>query len=116
MMHLWVLKAMGNGILLTGEVLQQKWNKFADLAGIPEDERLKLSNGWLGCFKGRNGLKEMKRHGEAASSKVQTVEMERERVQDLIRETEYELHNIFNMDETGLFYGYAPVSYSISAL
>jgi hypothetical protein len=55
MMDLWVLKAMGDVILLTGNILHQKWNVFADLVGIPEDDRLKLSNGWLGCFKGRNG-------------------------------------------------------------
>jgi hypothetical protein len=35
---------MSDGILLTGEVLRQKWNIFAALAGIPDDERLKLSN------------------------------------------------------------------------
>jgi len=105
MMYLWVSKAMGDGILLTGEVLRQKWTKFANLAGIPEDERLKLSNGWLGRFKERNGLKEVKRHGEAGSSNAETVEKERKRMQDLIRESGYELRNIFNMDETGLFYG-----------
>jgi len=35
MMDLWVSKAMSHGILLTGEVLRQKWNNFADLVGIP---------------------------------------------------------------------------------
>ena len=98
---------MNDGILLTGEVLRQKWNTFADLAGIPEDERLKLSNGWLGRFKERNGLRQMKRHGEAASSNVETVEKERNRLRDLIREARYELRNTFNMDESGLFWGYA---------
>jgi len=47
MMYLWVSKAMGDGILVTGEVLHQKWNAFADLVGIPQEDRLKLSNGWL---------------------------------------------------------------------
>ena len=110
MMLLWVSKAMGDGILLTGDVLRQKWNIFADLAGIPEDERLKLSNGWLARFKERNNLMQRKRHGEAASASVDTVELERKRVQELIRDSGYELRDIFNMDETGLFYGYAPVS------
>jgi len=77
MMYLWVSKAMGDNILLTGEVLCQKWNRFADLVGIPEDERLSLSNGWLAQFKDRNGLKEIKRHGEAASAHADTVERER---------------------------------------
>ncbi len=109
MMQLWVSKAMDDGILVTGDVLHVKWNSFADLAGIPEDERLKLSNGWLGRFKARTGLKQLTRHGEAASSNMETVEAERQRVQDLIRkalEDGYGLRDLFNMDETGFFWGY----------
>jgi hypothetical protein len=60
MMLLWVSKAMGDGILLTGDVLWQKWNTFADLAEIPEHERLKLSNGWLAHFKEQNNLVQQK--------------------------------------------------------
>lgn len=116
MMDLWVSKAMGDGILLTGEVLRQKWNAFAKLVGIPEEDRLKLSNGWLQSFKDRHGLKEMKRHGEAASASADTVEKERKRIQELIVKYGYELHDIFNMDETGLFYGYAPTIPSFPTL
>jgi hypothetical protein len=112
MINLWVSKAMSEGILLTGEVLRQKWTKFADLVGIPEDKRLKLSNGWLGQFKERNGLKEMRWHGEAGSSNAETVEKERKQVQELIKKYGYELRDIFNMDEMGLFYGYGPISQS----
>ena len=43
MLELWVAKAMADGV--TGEVLQQKWHKFADLKNIPQDERLTLSEG-----------------------------------------------------------------------
>ena len=92
---------------LTGEVLWQKWTNFADLMGIPMDERLQLSEGWLTRFKQRHGLKERKRHGEAASADLQTVEKERQRIQDIIGEGRYKLKDIFNMDETGLFYAYA---------
>jgi hypothetical protein len=112
MMYLWVSKAMGDGILLTGEVLRQKWHAFADLVGVPGDDHLKLSNGWLESFKRRNGLKEWKRHGEAASADMchmSTVERERQRIQELIKKYGYELRDIFNMDETGLFYGYVPI-------
>jgi hypothetical protein len=48
----------------------------------------------------------MKQHGEAGSSDVGTVEWERKRIQELIKKYGY----IFNMDETGLFYGYLPIS------
>ena len=105
MMDCWVSVAMGDGILLTGEVLRQKWNAFAELAGIPEDERLKLSNGWLARFKARYDLKEVRRHGEAASAKPETVEQERQRIQAIIKEGKYEQRDIYNMDETGLFWG-----------
>ena len=104
-MDLWVSKAMADRILLTGEVLWQKWNVFADLAGVPEDDRLKLSNGWLARFKDRNRLREWKRHGEAASANDKTVEQEQKWIQNLIKEGQYQLRDIYNMDETGLFYG-----------
>ena len=51
MLDLWVTKAMANNLLITGEVLCQKWKTFADLAGIPDDERLSLSEGWLSRYK-----------------------------------------------------------------
>ena len=56
MMDLWVSKAMNDKILLTGEVHRQKWNMFTKLVGIPEDEKLNLSDGWLTRFKDRNGI------------------------------------------------------------
>ena len=108
MMYLWVSKAMDDGILLTGEVLRQKWQAFADLVGIPEDERLHLSSGWLTWFKDRTGLKGTKRHGEAGSASVETVQSERARIQALIRDGGFELRDVYNMDETGLFYGCVP--------
>ena len=81
---------MGDGILLTGEVLHQKWNTFADLVGFPEEDRLKLSNGWLAQFKDSNDLKEMKQHGEAASANADTVEQERKQIQEIIKKHGYE--------------------------
>jgi hypothetical protein len=78
MMDLWVSKAMADGILLTGEILRQKWNVFADLDGVPEDERLKLSHGWLAHFKERNSLREMKRHGEAGTAKPENCGVRKE--------------------------------------
>lgn len=106
MLDLWVSKAMRSGILVTGEVLRQKWTAFSDLVGIPKEDRLKLSEGWLRKVKIRNGLKEFKRHGDAASSDAKTIDDERKRVQELINKYGYKLRDIFNMDETGLFYGY----------
>jgi hypothetical protein len=108
MLELWISKAMTENTLLTGEVLRQKWTKFADLAGVPEDERLNLSEGWLTRFKARTSLKQFKRHGEAGSADAEVVKKERERVREVIKHHGYALKDIFNMDESGLFYGYGP--------
>lgn len=104
MLELWVAKAMVDGIRVMGEVLRQKWHKFADLENIPRDERLTLSEGWLTAFKRRCGLKEFRTHGEAGSVDPAEVEIERERIRELIRKYRYRLKDIFNMDETGLFF------------
>jgi hypothetical protein len=43
---------------------------------------------------------------EAGSADAETVERERRRIRELVSKYGYELHNIFNMDESGLFYGH----------
>ncbi|EIW82986.1 DDE-domain-containing protein [Coniophora puteana RWD-64-598 SS2] len=67
---------MTNNILITREVIRQKWHFFAAELGIPEEDWLTLSPGWLTKYKARMGLKEYKRHSEAASADVETVERE----------------------------------------
>ena len=106
MLDLWVSKAMTDKLLLTGEVLCQKWRTFADLVGVPEDKRLALSEGWLSRYKAQNRLKQIKRHGDAASVALDTVNKEQLRVQELIKKHGYKPRDIFNADETALFYAY----------
>ena len=105
-MDFWVLKAIQDKVIMNGKILRQKWTKFADLAGIPTDERLNLSDSWLSHFKARNGLKIFKCHGEAASADPQATEKESVRIQELIKKYGYKLKDVFNMDKTGLFYVY----------
>jgi len=104
MMDLWVEKATHDRVLLSGDVLRAKWVQFAELAGIPEDERLSLSNGWLDKFKASVGLKGIKQHGDAASANPESVEKERARLRKLLRTLGYAPRDTWNMDETGLFW------------
>jgi Tc5 transposase DNA-binding domain len=103
MMDLWIAKAMADNINLTGEVLRQKWTTLANLARIPKDKHLTLSEGWLTRFKARHGLKELKHHGEAASANPEVVIEEQCHIQMLIKEQGYQLRDIFNMDERDCF-------------
>ena len=104
MMEIWITQALNRGVKLTGELLRQKWTEFADIRKIPEEDRLTLSSGWLTRLKQRMGIKEFKSHGEAGSADPNDVEAERRRIQELIKSGGYSLRDIFNMDETGLFY------------
>ncbi|KIK76027.1 hypothetical protein PAXRUDRAFT_171064, partial [Paxillus rubicundulus Ve08.2h10] len=104
MLDLWVSKAMADKLLLTGEVIRQKWKAFADRAGVPTDKCISLSEGWLSRYKVRNGLKQTKCHGEAASASPQTVYKERLCMQGLIKNGGYKLRDVFNADESRLFY------------
>ncbi|KAI6017368.1 hypothetical protein BKA83DRAFT_4465217 [Pisolithus microcarpus] len=84
MLDLWVSKAMADNILLTGKT-------FADLIGVPDDEHLNLSEGWLSWFK-------------AASAASEIVEEEWLHIQELIKKHGYQPRDIFNADESSLFY------------
>jgi hypothetical protein len=60
-----------------------------------------FSNGWIDGFKARHNLKERILHGEAGSVAV-TAESEMVAVRTLCGE--YEEDEVYNMDETGLFW------------
>ncbi len=101
-LQLWVTKALEDNVNLNGEVIRQKWCSFAKLAGVPEEDWLMLSDGWLTSFKSSMGLREFRKHGEAASADPSAVANERERVAKLL--AEYAPVDQWNGDETGLFW------------
>lgn len=51
MMDLWVQRALNDGLGFGGNILCDKWNEFANLCQVPEDDCLGLSAGWLDHFK-----------------------------------------------------------------
>ena len=96
---------------LTGEVIRQVAIKFYDKLGVPEDERLKLSDGWLEKFKARQALKFVRFHGEAGSVDAKSVELERLRLNGIVKlalSEGYSVDDMYNMDETSFFYAATP--------
>lgn len=98
----WTRNAIVAKLVISGDLLREKWKDFARLQGIPSTQWLKLSNGWLDSFKARNNLKMYKKHGEAAQADELTISQEVDRLQKLI--SRFPPNDVFNMDETGLFY------------
>jgi hypothetical protein len=79
--------------------------EFAKQLNISKD-KLKFSNGWLGSAKDRMNLRQVVRHGEAAAVSSDAVALARAEAQKAV--TGYELCDIYNMDETGLFFCMPP--------
>ncbi|KAI1002764.1 hypothetical protein K3495_g5436 [Podosphaera aphanis] len=63
-------------------------------------------NGWLGSFKKRHGIKSWLRHGEDGSVNEAVVAQRLAQDQELT--TEYHPDDIYNCDESGLFWKMTP--------
>ena len=92
---------------LTGELLietaLQFWRRLPQYQSLPEP---KFSVGWLAGFKQRHGIKRQRKHGEVASVDAATVEAELVELRELLKD--YELDDIYNMDETAIFWKAGP--------
>lgn len=66
------------------------------------------SSGWLDRFKKRHGIRELKLLGEKASADFGAAEMYKDQLDEFILEEGYEKANIYNADESGLFWKILP--------
>ena len=71
---------------------------------MPQD--FQYSNGWINNFKKRFGIKRYAINGESGGISQESIANESLKIQNMLKE--FELDNIYNMDETGLFYRMLP--------
>lgn len=100
---LWIQKALECNVTITGIVIQQKALKFAELLG---NNTFKASSGWLDKFKHRYSIKEHNKHGESQSAPIEQIPEMREKLKDVLKN--YRKEDIFNCDETGLYWKMEP--------
>lgn len=101
---LWVDNALNTKQDIDGNILKTKASYFANQLSI---EDFHSSEGWLGGFKKRHGLRQFKKQGEAASApSTESIENDRLALQQLLMS--YDLEDIWNGDETGLFWKMEP--------
>lgn len=90
-------------IPVSGPMLQEAALAAARSEGAHE---FKASNGWLARFRGRHAIEHRSLSGEAAEIDTSAAEEWLKRVPDVTRG--YEAKDIFNADETALFYRQIP--------
>lgn len=93
-----------NGII-TDDVLKEKAKKFGTDLGISEKE-FSYSEGWLRNFKIRYGIKRHTIVGESEGADMRAVANGRVQLQKILEN--YSPEDIFNFDETGLFFRLQP--------
>ena len=97
----WILQCEHNNFPTNEHTIRLKGRQFAHDLGIAEDA-MKFSNGWLQSFKARHNFKCYRRHGEKGDANVEGLAEAMPGLQDVIKR--YDPCDVFNMDETGLFY------------
>ncbi|KAI1002593.1 hypothetical protein K3495_g5607 [Podosphaera aphanis] len=94
----WVLQCESRKVAVTSSLIKAKAKKFSEQLGITERE---FSKGCLQRFQQRNQLRCIKSHGESGSAERAGMEQAISTLQNTIRD--YQLSDIYNMDETGKY-------------
>lgn len=99
----WFRKCRDTNLPISGPLIQEKATEFAAKLGKPN---FRASNGWLQNFKRRNEVGFKKITGESADVDDNVCTEWTEKLSDLTRG--YTPEDIFNADETGLYYQCLP--------
>ncbi|XP_008189539.1 tigger transposable element-derived protein 4-like [Acyrthosiphon pisum] len=99
----WVRQCRGQNVPVSGLLLKEKAKSFAKELGIPF---FSASDGWLTNFKKRNGIVFKKMCGESSSVDDNVCSEWHRKLSTLLKN--YEPRNMFNTDETALFFKCLP--------
>ncbi|KAJ8934431.1 hypothetical protein NQ318_017132 [Aromia moschata] len=103
---LWFCEKRALGEPVTGLVLKAKAKQFH--ASLTVDSNFSASNGWLARFKKRHGIRCLNIKGEKLSANEDDANVFREGLKAFLENHGYKLDNIFNGDETSLFWKHFP--------
>jgi len=98
-LSIWMDQAIRYDSTLSGHIMKEKAKRFAELLQI---NKFTASSGWFDGFKKRYNVREYLRAGEGNSAPLENLPEFRSQLQDIIKN--YELRNVFNCDETALFW------------
>ena len=104
----WIIAMIEKGAILSDDLIIAAAQRFYYLIERDSSEKEHLfSASWVFGFKKRFNIKSYVRHGEDISADNSTEVFARmEEIKDIV--TSYDREDVFNMDETGLFYKLEP--------
>ncbi|KAL3676039.1 hypothetical protein R1sor_025987 [Riccia sorocarpa] len=106
-LFVWFLTMQEGNVTMSDEMLIEKARMLHNTVLHETEKEILFSNGWFQDFKRRNGISAYVRHGESASAEVTADVLDQvEGLKALI--SGYEPEDIFNMDETRLFFQLEP--------
>jgi hypothetical protein len=86
---------------VSGELVKESATKILDRL-YPGHEPFEFSSGWLEVFKSRHGIRSYRRFDENGFVDMATLANTLPTIRDVL--DQYVWKDIYNMDETGLFY------------
>lgn len=102
-LYMWITQINSHNICINGSIITEKAKEFSIKLGI---DGCSFSSGWLTRFKNRYQISSKTLHGEAGSAVMEDVE---KRIVELkVELSKYSKNDIYNADETGLFYRLGP--------
>ena len=102
-LQVWFASSRSQNVVITDAVLREKAKQFGADLGVTD---FQYSNGWLQRFKSRCGIANQMICGESAGVDPNVVNRGREQAAAWIKG--YALCDVYNLDETGLFYRMPP--------
>lgn len=106
----WIVDQQNNRRNINGPLLRTQARKLQDMANerLPAEQRFSMtfSDGWLSNFNRRWGLRVFRSYGEGGDADLEAVRNELPLIKEKVRQ--YQPKDIFNCDESGLFYKMAP--------
>lgn len=103
-LKIWFFK-YENLTTISNLMIIEKAKQFAQQLSIPEGS-LNFSDGWLSSFKRRNKIKRITTFGESGSANLNYIESELPEILSKIKN--FNPNDVFNFDETALFYKLEP--------
>ncbi|GBC07324.1 hypothetical protein RclHR1_00740007 [Rhizophagus clarus] len=102
-LSLWTTNALAADLIINTDILHKKAKFYAQGFEIND---FTASNGWINGFKERHNLKQYVKWGKAKNAPLEILEEARKNLCEIIKD--YDLNNVFNYDETGLYWNLEP--------